>query len=77
MRRYQDIARAIQNLSSSTAAPNNPTASERCSCVVTTAMDYLTLLVNLVASAVLSLIVYIVDACTSTAKEPSIKLKAT
>lgn len=69
-KRYQDIAKALQ------AAPSITPASQRCQCAVTTIIDYLALIFNIVASAVLSVLVYIVDALASTPRQ-RVKTKAT
>lgn len=69
-KRYQDIARALQ------AVPNIIPPSQRCQCAVTTIIDYLALIFNIVASALLSVLVYIVDALASTPRQ-SIKMKVT
>lgn len=49
---------------------------DRCSCVVTAALDYIIIIFNVLASSLLALIVYIVDLVASDENEGS-KVKAT
>jgi hypothetical protein len=61
--RYQEAARAFQT------TPG--THVERCSCVTTTVVDYITFFINILASSLLASIVYIVDLLASSPDDSS------